>query len=170
MMNPVPLLSVSSEPHLLLLNAEPKTAAEAASGWSEAGLVVRTVRGRKMRAWQGVFDEFAAALQFPWYFGENADAMSDCITDLDWLPRQAGYVIVIDEPEEVLADAEPDALKRLVTLLDDAREQWAQPVEQGEWWDRPAVPFHVVLRSSGNATSASQRWTAAGGTVVPFPR
>lgn len=130
--------------------------------------MVRLVRGRKMRSWQGLFDEVAAALRFPQYFGENVDALADCITDLDWLPRQAGYVVVVDDPGEVLADAEPAALRRLVALLRNAAARWAEPVEQGEWWDRPAVPFHVVLHVSGNA-SETQRWSDAGATVVPFP-
>lgn len=168
-MNPLRLLAVAAAPQLLVVEAEPKATAEAVTGWSDAGLVVRVVRGRKMRTWQGVFDEFAAALQFPWYFGENADAFHDCLTDLDWLPRHAGYVIVIADPGEVLDDAKPDALERLVTLLSDAYEHWAQPVEQGEWWDRPAVPFHVVLHATSAATAVTQRWAAAGATVVPFP-
>lgn len=170
MMNPLPLLSVASDPQLLVVEAKPKVAAEAVTGWADAGLTVRVVRGRKMRTWGALHDEFAAALQFPWYFGENADALSDCLTDLDWLPRQAGYVIVIADPDEVLGDAEPDALQRLASLLGDAAEQWAQAVEEGEWWDRPAIPFHVVLHAAGDAAAVIQRWSATGATVVPFPR
>jgi RNAse (barnase) inhibitor barstar len=167
-MNPLPLLSVSSGSQLFLMPAAPDAAAEALGGWSDAGLVVRRVRGRKMRSWPGLFDEVAAALQFPWYFGENVDALSDCITDLDWLPRQAGFVIVVDEPGEVLTDADPGALARFVVLLRDAEERWAEPIEQGEWWDRPTVPFHVVLHVTDDSSGA-QRWSDAGATVVPFP-
>ncbi|HWL35034.1 MAG TPA: barstar family protein [Frankiaceae bacterium] len=154
---------------LLLVDAEPQAVAEAAARWSDTGLVVRVLRGQKMRTWQGLFDETAAALQFPWYFGENLDALFDCITDLDWLPRAAGYVLVINHPDEVLADAGPGALHQFATLLGAAREQWTTPVEQGESWDRPAVPFHVVMHATSNATAATHLWTAAGGTVVPFP-
>lgn len=121
-----------------------------------------------MRSWQGLFDELGAALQFPWYFGENVDALFDCITDLDWLPRQAGYVILVDDPDDVLADAEPAALAQLMALLRNAEARWAEPLEQGEWWDRPAVPFHVVLHLSEDV-GETQRWSDAGATVVPFP-
>jgi len=152
-----------------VVNAEPNVAAEAIRGWSDAGLVTRIVRGHKMRTWNGVFDEFAAALQFPWYFGENVDALKDCITDLDWLPPQAGYLIAISNPEDVLVDADPGALELLIGLLGDSCEQWAEPIEQGEWWDRPGVPFHVVLHVTGNSTAALQRWSATGGEVVPYP-
>lgn len=69
-----PLLRVSADFRPFLLEADETVAASAINGWRDSGLVVRTVRGRKMRSRQGLFDEFAAALQFPLYFGENADA------------------------------------------------------------------------------------------------
>jgi hypothetical protein len=170
MTSPLLLMRVSSDLELLVLERDPRAAGEVASGWSESGLVVRVVRGRKMRTLQGLFDEFAAALQFPWYFGENADAFDECLADLGWLSPQEGYVIVINDPGEVLADAGPDALSWLVDSLTRAHQEWAHPVELGEWWDRPAVPFHVVLQLAvGDAATVTQRWAGAGALVVPFP-
>jgi hypothetical protein len=46
-------------------------------GLGDAGLTVRMTRGRKMRTVDGLFDEMAAALQFPCYFGANWDAFSE---------------------------------------------------------------------------------------------
>lgn len=170
MTSPLPLMRVSSPLQLLLLESEPQAAGEAVSGWSESGLVVRVVRGRKMRTWQALFDEFAAALQFPWYFGENGDAFDECLADLGWLPPHSGYVIVLVSPIEVLADAGTAALAGLLASLTRACEEWAQPVELGEWWDRPAVPFHVVLQSPvGDAAIIERRWVEAGAVVIPFP-
>ena len=48
-------------------------------------LTVRTVRGRKIRTVGRLFDEMAAALQFPYYFGENWPAFDECLADIDWL-------------------------------------------------------------------------------------
>ena len=108
-----------------MLECDHKAATQAVSEWSDSGLVVRVVRGRKMRTAQGLFDEFAAALQFPWYIGENAYAFDECITDLGWLPPQPGYVIVISDPCEVLVDAGADALAYLVDSLTGAAEEWS---------------------------------------------
>ncbi len=36
--------------------------------WSSQGAVVRWLRGDRMRTVDGLFDEFAASLQFPWFF------------------------------------------------------------------------------------------------------
>jgi len=171
MTNLLPLLTVTSDLQFLVLEEEPKAAGDDIGGWADSGLVVRVVRGRKMSTWQGVFDEFAAALQFPMYFGENLDAFAECIADLGWLPRQSGYVIVITAPGEVLADAGAEALSTMVSLLTDACAEWARPIEQGEWWDRPAVPFHVVLQSGiADAADVRRRWVAAGASVGSFPQ
>ena len=41
----------------------------------------RQVRGRKMTTKAELMNEMAAALQFPAYFGENWDALNDCLRD-----------------------------------------------------------------------------------------
>jgi hypothetical protein len=162
-----PLLRVSADFRPFLLEADEKGAASAINGWLDSGLVVRTVRGRKMRSRQGLFDEFAAALQFPPYFGENEDAFNECIADLEVLPRQAGFVVVVTEPEQVLIKARSVALAWLADSLRGAAEEWSRPVELGEWWDRPAYPFHVVLLCElGAAPVASERWVGTGLEVV----
>jgi len=51
--------------------------------------VVRLVRGAKMRTTARLFDEISAAFQFPCYFGENWDALDECLNDIDWLPGDA---------------------------------------------------------------------------------
>jgi hypothetical protein len=163
-------MQVSRQLDLLILECDPKVANELKSGWAESGMVVRTLRGRKMRTEPTLFNEFAAALQFPWYFGENASAFDECLADLGWLPAQSGYVLVITDPNDVLADTGEDLLAWLVGSLTHACEQWAQPIALGEWWDRPPVPFHVVLQSVADETAkAIARWTEAGAVVSPLP-
>jgi hypothetical protein len=171
MSDPRPLLTVSTDGALLLLEADAKATAEAAWGWRDAGLTVRTARGRKMRTVQGLFDELAAALQFPHYFGENWPAFSECLADMEWLPMSVGIVLLLLEPADVLADSEPSELGVLVRAVGEAYHAYSQPVEAGEWWDRPAVPFHVVLQAATGQTSAvTDRWVAAGASVAPFAR
>lgn len=157
------LSRVESEFHPLLLEGTDGDTATAMYRWSEAGLTVRAVRGRKMRSRVGLFDEFAAALQFPLYFGENAAAFSECIRDLDdSLPIGRGYVIVVIEPDQLLADA-IDQFEWLAHSLADASEALGAPIELGGSFDRPAVPFHVVLAGErGVLDRAAKRWAEAG--------
>jgi hypothetical protein len=169
MSDPRPLLAVSTDGALLLLESDAKAAAEAAWGWREAGLTVRTARGRKMRTVRGLFDELAAALQFPHYFGENWPAFFECLADMDWLPMNVGIVILVLDPGDVLVDSEPGELAVLVRAIAEAHKAYSQPIEAGEWWDRPAVPFHVVLHAAlGDASTATAGWVAAGASIRPF--
>jgi hypothetical protein len=139
------LLRVEPQFRPLLVEADRQAIGSTVSSWVQSGLTVRTVRGRKMRTLSGLFDEFAAALQFPLYFGENEDSFNVCIAELEMLPAGEGYVVTITEPDQVLADEEAEALGWLTRSLESAANEWGRPVELGEWWDRPAVPFHVVL-------------------------
>ena len=47
--------------------------------------VSRIVRGKNCGSISELFHEFSAALQFPYYFGNNWDALDDCLSDLAWL-------------------------------------------------------------------------------------
>lgn len=153
----------------LVLEADAQRVGSAVSAWLNVGLTVRVVRGRKMRTRTGVFDEFAAALQFPLYFGENEDAFDEGLSELEHLPQGDGYVVVITEPDQVLADEQGMAFEWLVRALSRASKEWSQPIELGEWWDRAAVPFHVVLAGSPDAvTLAAKRWTMLGIEILPF--
>lgn len=166
---PLALMKVDDDFRPLLLEGDSQAIGTALLGWADSGLTARVVRGRKMRTLQELFDEFAAALQFPLYFGENQDAFNECIAELETLPAGEGYVVAITEPDQVLVDAGSDALAWLTRSLASAAEEWSQPVELGEWWDRPAVPFHVVLAGTSDAIAAAQhRWSSVGARPVPL--
>src|ERR1700756_4380721 len=47
----------------------------------EAGqrIAIRVLRGAKMESMEGFYDELAAVLQFPLYFGRNWAAMDECL-------------------------------------------------------------------------------------------
>ena len=157
------LCQVPAEPTIWVWSgAEERPSGSALHGWREARLTVRALRGHKMLTEPQLFDEFAAALQFPSYFGENWNALDDCLTDMAWLPPEAGYVLVISEPQRVL-EGSPDALAVLIRCLASAFAEWSKPISLGEWWDRPSVPFHTVLATRpDDEAEVRSRWIAAG--------
>ena len=166
MITPHVLFEVDPSAPLRLFEGDEKLGSNATLKWSEDGLTVRVVRGSKMRTVSGLFDEFAAALQFPYYFGENWAAFDECLSDMDWLPMGAGLVVVVFDPGEVLADAPKGELPVLVRRIAYAGETYSNPIDLGEWWDRPAVPFHVVLcAASEDVAAVRARWRAAGANV-----
>ena len=76
-------------------------------GWKialdEPTTAVRFVRGNKMKTLDMLFDEFSAACQFPYYFGQNYAAFAECLGDLDWL-NASRFVLIISKFAELLAD------------------------------------------------------------------
>lgn len=164
-MSSIERMSGVSEPFLTVVTDVTDVETEAL-GWADAALVVRAVRGRKARTLEGLFDEFAAAFQFPYHFGENWAAFRDCMSDLDWLPFEPGVVVLVYDADEVLVDAHPAELPTFVRTLATAAEEFAEPVNEGEWWDRAPVPFHVVLQ--GHDEDDFDRWRTAGATLAPL--
>ncbi|RJL29966.1 barstar family protein [Bailinhaonella thermotolerans] len=75
----------------------------------------RVVRGPRCRTTGALFEEWAAALGFPGYFGRNWDAFDDCLGDLD--PE---LTILVTGAQELLADEPPRELGVLLTLLGEA--------------------------------------------------
>jgi hypothetical protein len=131
-----------------LLEAEATPTAEAATTWVAAGLTVRALRGEKMYSTGALMDELSAALQF-----RTTPALSECLADMDWLLPTAGIVVLIRNDEQVLIEEPLEELEALVTVIGKASREYAEPIERGEWWDRPAVPF-----------------TSSFGPLVPRPR
>lgn len=161
------LTEVQRDARLKLWTIEMAAAAEAAAEWREARLTVRTVRGAKMRSTAALMSEVSAALQFPYYFGENWAALDECLADMEWLLPCKAIVLLVCDAELVLVDEGAEALEAFVATLGNASNEYGEPVELGEAWDRPAVPFHVVLQAPGDASAdASRRWTAAGAQLV----
>jgi RNAse (barnase) inhibitor barstar len=158
------LKQVPQDAALLVVETDTGTADDAALRWRRAGLTVLVVRGRKMRKTAALFDEFAAALQFPSYFGENWNAFDECVSETDWMPLGDGFVLIVNDADQVLIDAdEDDTLDVLVGTFALAFENYAAPIAQGAWFDRPPVPFHVVLQVEPTVVPATHaRWLAAG--------
>jgi RNAse (barnase) inhibitor barstar len=128
---------------------------------AELDLTVPVLDAGRMRTRDGLFDEFASRLQFPDYFGRNWDSFSELLADLSWLGG-AAYAIVVEHAERLL-DEEPGQLPQFLDLVDHVAAEWAEPVAQGEPWDRPAVPFHLLLHlddDGGGDAGASRRQLA----------
>lgn len=73
------------------------------------------------------------AFQVPSYFGENWDALDECLRDLEWLPA-SGYVLFLRGASELWAE-DPRSAGRLV-------ESWLMAAEE---WGQRGVPFHLVF-------------------------
>jgi hypothetical protein len=150
--DPAERLTRRDGPRLHLLVTSPSEAFDQAQRLnSREGTVARVVRGAKCRTTPALFDEFAAAWQFPPYFGANWDALDECLSDLDWLPARSRVLVVTNALH--LLDGEPAGAFRLfVELLGRL-----VPDESA------AATFHTVFQVEPAEESAfAARLTAAG--------
>jgi hypothetical protein len=116
--------------------------------------VVRIVRGKRCTSRERLFQEWAAALQFPSYFGENWDAFEECLSDLEWLPA-GGFVLFITRADQVLELAPDEDLNTLADILVSAAKTWRS--------SHPIAPFHLVFHAEPqDETKARQRLAVAG--------
>ena len=107
--------------------------------------VVRWLRGKQMPTTEAMFNEFGAALQFPYYFGGNWAAFDECLRAVSWLPT-VGYVLTLFDCADLLANEKHQQLDLLLDLLESVCVEWSKPVASGQPWDRPSVPFHVLFQ------------------------
>lgn len=131
-----------------LLAGSPRDADNAAYALAGNGHLVRIVRGAKMPTVAAVYAEFAAALQFPYYFGENKDAFDECLRDWrDWLGDAPNLIVVVRDADLLLAGA-PTELPWLLSALADAE-------------------IRVVAQSARlDLAVLARRWTGAGAEVA----
>jgi hypothetical protein len=109
------------------------------------GKYVAVLRGERMQDFKSLFQEIAAALQFPYYFGNNWNALDECIKDLDWLPAKL-FVIGITSSQLVLSKESTDDQFAFGVLLKETCKVWSQPCDENEEWGRQGRPFHVVMQ------------------------
>jgi hypothetical protein len=128
---------------LVATPAEAYDAALALQNKGRGSAVCRVLRGGKMRTLAGLFDEAAAALQFPPYFGENWDALDECLADLQWLPAD-GYVLTILDGVRLLDRESAGARQTFWRTLERAAQEWGQPA--GGPAPRPAKVFRVIVQ------------------------
>jgi RNAse (barnase) inhibitor barstar len=156
----------STGPRLHLMVATPGEATD--FGWSLGRLdgrqvVVRFLRGQKMQTASQLFDEFAAALQFPYYFGENWNALWECLTDLEWLPHGACILMILDGAQLLAREAE-ESLAVFLDFLAVACDEWTA-TEKGPLEPAPR-PFHVVFQCPpDDEVRFLSRMHAAGATL-----
>ncbi|WP_327743355.1 barstar family protein [Streptomyces europaeiscabiei] len=87
----------------------------------------REVSGSHCRTIHGLFDEWAEGLGFPAYFGRNWDALRDSLgdavanTDLDAPDPHSPppLTIILREAGDLLTDEPPQALRILLSILDE---------------------------------------------------
>lgn len=136
-----------------LIVGAPIDAGAAVTAAKVDGFHTRLIDGRRLRTADEAFEQFAAAFQFPWYFGGNWHAFDECFGELGQQDVGAGIVIVVKNGEAVLS-GDSRALADLVTSLGYAGAEWAE--------SRAVADFRVVVQIDEAVEEAAAAWRSAG--------
>jgi RNAse (barnase) inhibitor barstar len=93
----------------------------------DAGLACFHIDGKNINRKEQLMNAVATALHFPKHFGNNWDALEECLTDLEWVEAD-GYLIYYDHIDGLL-DTHPDQFETLVEILRDSVAQWKEDGE-----------------------------------------
>ena len=115
---------------------------------NHTGTVARILRGNKALTCQALFDEGAAACQFPPYFGDNWDAFLDCLRDLRWLPGKS-MVLVVTHALHLLEKEAPEEWKHWAKVVQTATQEMSQEV--------PPRSLQVVLHATAEEEAALRK-------------
>lgn len=110
---------------------------ELLAGAEACGFAVRRVALAGLNGKQAFLKSMAAALDFPEWFGNNWDALADCLGDLSWLPAE-GYLLVLEGAEGFRSRQAAEFATALQVLADAA-----------EAWREADIPFWVLVDARG---------------------
>lgn len=77
---------------------------------------------KRIRGKRALLKALALAMNFPRTFGDNWDALADCLQDLSWLPDR-GHLLHLQDFADFSASA-PAARAALLDILGTAAEHW----------------------------------------------
>lgn len=89
-----------------------------------AGFAFFHIDGKNIARKEQLLNHVATSLRFPEHFGQNWDALEECLTDLEWVDAE-GYVLLYDHIDGLLS-AHPDQFETLVEILRDAVASWKE--------------------------------------------
>ncbi|MDD5295583.1 MAG: barstar family protein [Rhodocyclaceae bacterium] len=121
----------------------PEQAEQFAAAGEDASLRVFRVSLAAAKSVPELLDAFAQALAFPDWFGQNLDALLDCLTDLSWHEKDLeaqpeGYLLLLFGLES-LEKTDPEGLRAVLEVLSAASEVW----------QADEVPFWVLAEARG---------------------
>ena len=110
------------------------------------GIVARIVRARRGGVETDVYQEWAAALQFPYYFGYNGPAFAECVGDLSWLEGSVQIVFI--------AQTKYVCLEYLVPTLSYVNPDRLEAHERDP--SRKFIPFRAVFHCESQDMGVTQ--------------
>lgn len=82
------------------------------------------IEGKHISRKEELLNHVASALHFPSHFGDNWDALEECLTDMEWVDAP-GYLIYYDHIDPLLT-AHADHFATFIEICRDAVGSWKE--------------------------------------------
>jgi RNAse (barnase) inhibitor barstar len=108
---------------------------------------VAIIDGSDCQTLNSFLKNIGVAFKLPSYYGQNLDALNECLNDLEWLDKP-NYILVIKDAEKLLCKEPMEIKNRILALLESVSREWANvPNYEGEEEYRERADFRIKLLS-----------------------
>ena len=112
---------------------------------SDREFYIAVIDGANCKTVKSFLREIGLAFKFPSYYGQNMDALNDCLSDLEWLDKP-NYILVIKNSKDFLSKESKEARDHVFSFLESVSKEWADvPNYEGEDQYRKKADFRVKL-------------------------
>ncbi|MGN0739547.1 MAG: barstar family protein [Treponema sp.] len=87
------------------------------------------LEGKSMKTRTDLFSQIARVLYFPNYFGNNWNALDDCLQDLDWIHSDAIKILIRDF-DEILSEENKKEKTIFLDCVKTANNFWEEEQEK----------------------------------------
>lgn len=94
----------------------------------EGNVKAFTLDGSQMKNIQDFLSEISQTMNFPKYFGNNYNALLDCLQDLAWIEAQE-LAIIINNADDFLSNESQQDFQGTIDLISDAIQYWKSEEE-----------------------------------------
>ncbi|WP_456442075.1 barstar family protein [Psychroserpens sp.] len=90
--------------------------------------------------------EIGRAFNFPDYYGENLDALDECLNDLSWIKLDS-YLLIINNFDKFLSSEKDELKLDFIDLFNETSNSWLNvPNYEGESEHRKKSKFMVIYK------------------------
>ncbi len=90
---------------------------------TEMGYKLFKLNGRLIDSKKALFDHIAKEMMFPDYFGNNWDALEECMRDLIEAVPASGYIVLFEDAH-IFCNATPDDFLTFVDIVAGVADEW----------------------------------------------
>jgi len=106
---------------------------------------IAIIDGIECKTLKDFLKKIGEAFKFPSYYGNNLNALNDCLNDLEWL-NKPNYLLIIRNPKEFLIKEPADIYNHIIHLLEEVSTQWKNvPNYAGEEEFRKRSDFIIKM-------------------------